>query len=218
MKGKGIEVYQGIKILKGGNFKVRIEKSEFRTEKGDLIRGQGWFNLMERDDGRIEFDKYDTRNSPFHNMSTAPAHILLGPPWKDYSWSQEGESNYFFLKSQSRVVAVDRQLIVPAGEFSCLEIETEFEIPRAYTGPPYLKKRCWFALGVGLIRLEVEYQHKHQGEKDVAVLAKCRVAGEGYWPFVVGNRWVYDWVCQFGPNKFNIHNTGQEAKYKPPKP
>lgn len=209
MEAKGIEIYLGTKILKDGSFKVRIDESEFE--------GRGWFNLQ-ISNGRIRFVKYDTRESPFHNFTSCPAHTLLKLPLKkDDSWQEEEESNLFILRCQSRIIAVSRKITVPAGNFSCLEIETAFEIPQEYTGPPYFKKRYWFSEGVGIVKLEVDYQHKHKGEKDIAVLKEYQVSGQGYWPFGVGNSWVYQWDCQQGPNKFNIHNTGQEEKYKPPK-
>lgn len=207
MEKERIEIYRGIRILKDGSFKIKIDKSEFG--------GRGWFNLK-ISDGRIKFVKYDSRNSPFHNMTSCPAHTILKLPLKrGNSWQEEEESNYFILKSLSRIVDVDSKIVVPAGEFTCIEIKTDFKIPSKYTGPAYLKKRYWFAEGVGIVRLEVNY---HKGQKDITVLKEHQVSGQGYWPFRVGNNWTYLWTCQWGPNKFNIHNTGQEDKYKPAKP
>ena len=204
---KGIEVYQGIKILKDGSFKIKIDESEFQ--------GQGWFNLK-ASNWRIKFIKYDTRNSPFHNFTSCPAHTLLKLPLKKKNfWREEEESNYFILKCRSQIEATNERIVVPAGEFTCLKVKTNFRIPPKYTGPPYLKKQYWFSEGIGIIKLEVNYR---TGEKDIAVLKEYQVRGEGYWPFRIENKWVYQWDCQFGPNKFNIHNTGQEDKYKPAKP
>ncbi len=204
---EGVEIYQGIKIRKDGSFMAKITKSEFG--------GRGWFNVKITD-GRMKLVKYNTRNSPFHNMTTCPAHTLLKLPLERGNfWHEKGESNYFILRSKTKIKALGKRIAVPAGKFSCLEIETEFEIPKKYTGPPYSKKRYWFSEEVGVVRLEVDYR---SGERDIAVLEKYQVSGQGYWPFRVGNSWTYLWTCQWGPNKDNTHNTRQEERHKPPKP
>lgn len=207
---QGDELYRFVRILKDGSLKFKIEKSDFG--------GRGWF-VLNPTKGRLKLVRYDTRSSPLHNLTSCPAHTLfLLPAKKGDTWEEKGESNNFILRSRSKILLLLRNLEkikVPAGKFKCLEVLVRFDVPEDYTGPHYSLKRYWVAEGVGLVRLEMTYA---DGKKDVAMLKKFETGGPGGLPFGPGNWWLYEWDCQFGPNRFNIHNTGQEARYKPPKP
>jgi hypothetical protein len=192
----------------------RKKEFRFRILRSD-VGGKGWFVLKITEE-ETKLLRYDTRNSPFHNISACPAHTLIKVT-PGTLWKEKGESNHFILKSNTRIIKAEL-VSVPAGQFNCLVVRTIFEIPAGYNGPPYCLRRLYIAKKVGIVKVETVYRHEEITKRDLAILTRYHAAGEGFFPAKSGNFWTYQWYCEFGPNKFNIHNTGQEDKYKPPKP
>lgn len=199
-------------------FYEKISEKEYKFRIVPSAAGRkGWF-VLEITKEQIRLIKYDTRNSPFHNISACPAHTLIKSPLTPGILCKEKEeSNHFVLKSNTRVIKTEL-VSVPAGQFNCLVVRTIFEIPVGYNGPPYCLRRLYIAKNIGIIKTETAYRHQGITKRDIAVLVRYRAAGGGFFPAKAGNFWTYQWHCEFGPNRFNIHNTGQENKYKPPKP
>lgn len=199
-------------------FYEKISEKEFKFRIIPSAAGRkGWF-VLEITKEQIKLTKYNTHNSPFHNISACPAHTLLRTPLKPGTlWKEKEESNHFILKSNTRMMKKE-SVSVPAGRFDCLVIRTIFEVIPEYNGPPYCLRRLYIAQGTGIVKAETIYRHQGRTKKDTAVLARYRAAGGGFFPAKAGNFWTYQWHCEFGPNRFNVHNTGQEEKYKPPKP
>lgn len=205
------ETYAFDRIVRVKGFEKECFK--FKIIQSD-IGGKGWFVLKITKE-QIKLLKYNTRNSPFHNISACPAHTLLRA--HGVLCKEKEESNHFILKSNTRMMKAEL-VSVPAGRFNCLVARTIFEIPSEYNGPPYCLRRLYIAERTGVVKVEMIYRHQGITKRDTAVLAEYRAVGGGFFPAKPGNFWTYQWHCEFGPNKFNIHNTGQEKKYKPPKP
>ena len=67
----------------------------------------------------------------------------------------------------------------------------------------YETKSLLFVKGVGLVKAVTTYR---DGQKDEFTLKKYKVkeVSNAWWPFAIGNYWVYEIIYAYGPNKVNI--------------
>lgn len=151
---------------------------------------------------RIEFHHYGFANNCLHAV-IAPCDVILD----ESAQTLKSQSNRFsgisikhnpsqlpkeFIPKKYRKRAIDSLLV-----------QMEFSFPKTYTGPMYETKSLLFVKGVGLVKAVTTYR---DGQKDEFTLKKYKVkeVSDAWWPFAIGNYWVYEIIYAYGPNKVNI--------------
>jgi len=189
---KGIEVYE---LIEGRQvIELIIKESEFG--------GKGWIE-MKRKWGKIYLDSYDTKNSPIHNFTGFPGNTLL---YYKSHLEEKGESNYFQLYAYTCFLKTKPK-----------EVITVYEFPYNYTGPHYHCRRIkWEERGHLIVPFYVEMTYVEMTYEDLKVDLKVDKAKLVKIRYSQNILLTYEWQCEYGANKFNIHNTGYENKFKPP--
>lgn len=214
---EGIEVYELREVNRV--LELKIKESDFN--------GSGWLK-MKMDSNCLFLKSYDTRNSPLHNFTTCPAHTLLGfSAYLEKRWEEEGESNNFVLKSSTvqkpaqTTAEIKKWVTLPSGTLESsmlLSTKTIFSIPKKYTGPHYKERRIWWLeyafYDYSVPFLVITSYKGNPDNSDTGTLIKSKFNKK-----INKAVLVFEWKCYgHGPNKFNIHNTGYEDRFKPPRP
>jgi len=130
----------------------------------------------------IKIDPYATFNSPIHSLTGFPAETIYK---NGANWEENGQSNGFALKSKTTLLPVVDGLFI---------VETEYDFPIEYDGPPYKKRRIWFNKSQEPVKVEMEYQ---DGRKDTGKISFTRSKKAVIMKI--------DWQCQYGPNQMNVN-------------
>lgn len=134
------------KIMEPDKFWL-IESQELLKGKRKKIIASGALWLSHLVDV-IECYLYATANSPIDCLTGFPASRIYKGSQK--KWTDEGESNGFPLKAKSTKHWRDNEIL----------IETEFNFPKKYHGPPYKKRLVWLDSATWQIkRVEMTYQN-----------------------------------------------------------
>lgn len=153
----------------------------------------------------IYVDRYAFIHSCIHTIF-APGKIILR---NQQEWIEKAPSNEFsnYIIKSKRLDSIPLDQIprkVRKFISECRAIESSFEYPATYTGPRYKNRLIIVAKGIGIVFCKTEYVNK---DIDAYRLIKFKITGgSNYWLPVnnMGNFWIYDISCQFGPNKLNI--------------
>jgi len=157
--------------------------------ESSLVESQGAFLINDQGEGKervLRIEPYATFNSPIHNLTACPGHILQQ---HGVSWEEQAQSNEFTLTSKSTIHA-------GADEMGNGVI-TDYTIPPGYTGPPYKKRTLYFDTMRNLFMVEMEYA---DGRIDKGVFDNF-ILHFGIEP---SSEIKITWSCQYGPNHQNI--------------
>ncbi len=163
------------------DYKIRVKKQVIElTIKESTFLGRGRIRIK-REDDKIYFESYCTYNSPLHVLTGFPGSMVLN--FKKDEWEENGESNSF----QLGCITIQYKLFTPKRTY------TIYKIPKDYNGPRYRKRKIsWIKVNELFIPLHIT-MHYQDSKVDKGELLKIK-----------NDVLTYGWVCQFGPNKYNI--------------
>lgn len=183
-----------------------IDSARIILEKSSIDKAMGFMDVsLTTLSEEIYVDRYAFIHSCTHILF-APGKIILK---KEKEWSENVSSNQFknYIIHSKKLDSFPLDLIpdtVKKNISECIAVESSFEYPITYTGPRYEERLIILAKGIGIVFCRTKYVN---GDADIYRLIKFKVKnGSDYW-FPVNNRgnyWIYDIICQYGPNKLNM--------------
>jgi len=179
-----LEFWQRVEGSAGGFF---LRDAMDLTDNGDRKLPSSGAIRFNHQNNITKISPYATFNSPIHCLTGFPAETINK---NGAHWEENGESNGMVLKSKTQVLpVVNKQFIV----------ETDYDFPAEYDGPPYKKRSIWFDnFSQEPVKVEMEYQ---DGRKDIGIIIFQQITGDGKKEVIM----KIDWKCQYGPNQMNIN-------------
>ncbi len=183
-----------------------IDSARIVLVKSSINKAMGFMDVsLTTHPEEIYIDRYAFIHSCIHTVF-APGKTLLK---KDNEWIEKTPSNKFedykIISKKLDSIPLDQVPSKVNPKISeCRAVLSTFEYPATYTGPRYKQRLTILAKGIGIVFCKTEYVN---GDVDIYKLRKYNVKDSAeYWLPVnkLGNHWVYDIICEYGPNKLNM--------------
>jgi hypothetical protein len=200
------ERYEILEKIAHGTKSGFIDSARIVLAKSSIDKAIGFMDVsLTTHPEEIHVDRYSFIHSCSHVLF-APGKTILT---KEKSWSERAPSNQFedFVIKSEKLDSIPLDLIpskLKSSLSECRAVESSFDYPPTYTGPRYKKRLLILAKGVGIVFCRTEYVN---GDIDTYRLRNFKIKnGKEFWLPVnnLGNYWVYDIECQFGPNMLNM--------------
>ncbi len=177
----------------------------------------------------ISLGSYNTKDSPMYLLTSFPVRLMFPLPFSEnkykQKWIEHGLSNGGFdLKAVSEIASINENIEVPTRiskpvnlwhiprKYSCIRVDTNFEISSHYTGTKYKNKSVWWCYGIGPVKIEVDFDGVESCEGE---LVGCKIKNTtSFWPLDEGNEWIYLWRLCRPNNSKNISDPTKEVTTK----